>query len=61
MEVNKILNEDYKKIFPYGLSLVRRIKLMLTNDSTYLRLKYIKYMRMSVALLTCMTMENMII
>lgn len=45
-DVKKILKQDYKRIFNKKISLIRKIKLIYTSDLSYMRWKYIKYMRL---------------
>lgn len=44
-DVNLIISEDIKRIYPNKTNLLRKIKLILTNDQTRIRSKYMIYMR----------------
>lgn len=45
--INYIISNDYKRIYPNGLRFTIRIKNIITKDITYIKWKYIKYMRIS--------------
>lgn len=45
-----ILKEDYRRIYPNKIGFLKIIKLIYTNDITYKKWKYIKYMRICDAL-----------
>lgn len=44
--VKKILKQDYKRIFNKKVSFFRKIKLIYTKDLTYMRWRYVRYMRL---------------
>ena len=48
--IKVVISGDFKRIYPKGLSLVIRIKNIITKDITYIKWKYIKSMRISNSL-----------
>lgn len=45
-DLKRIIDLDLKRIYPNKVSFIKKIKLILTHDQTYLRSKYIRYMRL---------------
>ncbi len=45
--INKIISNDFKRIYPNGLRFTVRVKNIITKDITYIKWKYIKSMRIS--------------
>ena len=46
-DVKSTIRQDFKRIYPKGLRTVIRIKNFMIRDITYIKWKYIKYMRKS--------------
>ena len=44
-KIKEILKKDYERIYPQNPGFLRHLKLLITNDITYKRWRYIKYMR----------------